>query len=98
MVEYDPKLIQDYASSLYNQAKSTVTLHFFIGITLGLIIAMFISDQLMGAMDFLIMSLGVMVGGVLGYGAGRSRAFELKLHAQSVLCQVQIEENTQKKY
>ena len=96
MVEYNPKIIQTYACGLYKQAQSIVACYFFIGIFTSIILFAKISDILKGEFDFLIVAIGVFVGGVIGLFAGRNRSFEMKLEAQQALCQVKIQENTEK--
>jgi len=96
MVDYDPKVIQEYADGLYRQAQSVVTCYFFIGIFASLIVFAKISDLLKGDFDFLIVAIGVFIGGVIGLFTGKNRAFEMKLRAQQALCQVKIQGNTQK--
>ena len=97
MVEYDPKVIRDYADGLYKQAKSVSTCYFFTGIFLAIIIFSRISDILKGDFDFLIIAIGVFIGAVMGIFAGKNRAVEMKLQAQQALCQVKIQENTEKR-
>lgn len=41
-------------------------------------------------------ALGAVVAGLIGYAIGTEKAFQLKLQAQTALCQVKIEENTRK--
>jgi len=94
--EYDPQVIKEFSRRMYAQTKSIVLYHLFLGILMGLISFSVISNLLTGDLDFLIVALGVMIGGVMGFGAGQSRSFELKLQAQNALCQAQIEENTRK--
>ena len=94
MIKYDPKIIQDYAEGLYKQAKSIATCYFFIGIFAAIIVFGKISSSLTGGFDFLIVAIGVFIGGVMGLTAGRNRAFELQLEAQQALCQIKIQENT----
>ncbi len=40
--------------------------------------------------------LGGVILGIFGYSMGTQKAFQLKLQAQTAICQVQIEKNTQK--
>ena len=94
MVEYDPQVIQDYADGLYKQSKSITTCYFFIGIFAAIIIFSKISEILMGEFDFLIVAIGVFIGGVMGLFAGKNRSMEMQLEAQQALCQVQIQKNT----
>jgi hypothetical protein len=46
MVEYDPKIIQNYADGLYTQSKSVSTCYFFIGIFTAIIVFSKISEML----------------------------------------------------
>ena len=94
MAEYDPKVIHEYAQRLYAQSKSVIPAYFFTGLFAGLVIFSGLSSILTYDFDFLIIAIGVMVGGVVGYGAGQSRSCELKLQAQIALCQTKIEQNT----
>jgi len=96
MIEYDPNVIQEYAKGLYEQSRSVVTCYFFIGIFLGMLVFWKVSEILVADFDFLIIAIGVLIGGVIGYGTGKSRAFEMKLAAQQALCQVEIAKNTKK--
>ncbi len=97
MVEYDVELIKEFSRRLYAQSKATTMRHFFIGIFFGVIVFGAISDALLASFDALIIAIGAMIGGVMGYGSGQNRSFELKMQAQQALCQVRIEENTRKK-
>ena len=94
MAQYDPKFIEQYAENLYKQAKTVTGAHFFIGILLGFLIFGSISNRLTGSLDFLIISIGVLIGGVFGFGSGQNKASSLKLEAQMALCQIKIEENS----
>ncbi len=92
MVDYDNKIIQQFAKSLYGQAKLIFVIYLIAGAILGLVAAVFIFgwDGLMLAFGFVI---GVFVGGLFG----SSKAFQYKLQAQTSLCMAQIEKNTGKK-
>ena len=93
---YDSKVIQDHAERLIKQSQSIVPIQFFIGVFSGMIIFGGVTAWLEIGFDFLIIAIGVMIGGVMGYGAGQNRSFELKLQAQMALCQAQIEQNTRR--
>jgi len=95
-MEYDPKVIKESASRLYDQSKSIIPAHFFIGMLFGLLIFAEISQLLLRDFDFLIIAIGVLTGAVMGLGSGRNKADELKVRAQELLCQLQIEENSRK--
>ncbi|MCK5581156.1 MAG: hypothetical protein KAJ18_07765 [Candidatus Omnitrophica bacterium] len=96
MVEYDSKIIQEHATGLYAQIKSIVIYRFFVGIFSGFLGGVFVDSVFVGTFDMLIPCVGVLIGIFLGYGAGKQRVFELKLQAQTALCQMQIEKNTRK--
>jgi uncharacterized protein YacL len=97
MVKYDSKVIQEHADKLYAQTRSVVASQFFIGLFMGLLAALIISNHLTHEFNSIIVSIGVLIGGVMGYGSGHNKAFELRLQAQMALCQAQIEENTKPK-
>ncbi len=97
MIQYDSKLIYEFADRLYKQAAQVVFSSAATGLILGLVIG--------GAGDFLTSGtrrigiglfavVGAAVGLVLGYVSGQQKAFALRLQAQTALCQVKIEENT----
>jgi hypothetical protein len=96
MVEYDPKVIEEFARRLYSQSKATTMRHFCIGLSFGVIIFGGISAALVHGYDALIISIGAFIGAVMGYGSGQGKAFEQRLQAQSALCQVRIESNTRR--
>ncbi len=83
---YDHKIIENYADALYAQAKWIVFKSVFLaGSTLFSVgIPYGISHALTGCF----------FGCVLGWVFGSSKAFMLRLQAQTALCQVQIEINT----
>jgi len=96
MVEYDPKFIKECANQLYAQAKTVVPSYFFIGILFGILVFGAISDLLLYDFDFLIVAIGVLIGAFMGLSAGNSKAAELRLRAQELLCQIKQEENTRR--
>jgi hypothetical protein len=87
MARYESSLIYQFADRLYGRASSTIVaytaLFALIGFSAGLIYA--------GATVGLIAAVLL---GAIGYVFGSEKAFQLKLQAQTALCQVQIEENT----
>lgn len=97
MVEYDEAIIKQFAQRLYSQSKSITMRHFFIGIFAGIIIFGAVSDALSGTYDGLIVSMGALVGGFMGFGSGQNRTAELRMQAQQALCQAKTEENTRKR-
>ena len=97
MIEYNPKVIQEYAERLHLQARDAVPMLFFIGLLSGMIIFSGITAWCKIGFDALIVSIGALVGGVMGYSAGQQKAFALKLQAHLALCQLKMEESVRKR-
>lgn len=103
MVQYDAKVIQQFAERLYTQARRialTSTIYFAI---LGFILGAVLASVIVGRAETLRLSstapMGVIIGatvlcGLLGFVHGTQRSFMLRLQAQTALCQLQIEANT----
>lgn len=87
MARYDENIIQEFAAKLYDQAQLIVFMYTVGAALIGGLGGYFVADG-GGAV------VGALVLGAIGYGVGSSRAFVLKLTAQTALCQVQIERNT----
>lgn len=89
---YDEKIIQAMAAKLYSQADSIVRSHtvagFFLGFLAGLVAGAAAGEGGSWAVWF-----GV-VSAIGGAASGRSKAFSLRVQAQTALCQLQIERNT----
>jgi hypothetical protein len=95
-VAYDEAVIIESARRLYERAASIVVTRAVFGGGCGLLVVLLGGvwyDARSGlAHDLAIPSLVVAaIGAVLGYVVGDERAFELRLQAQTALCQVQIE-------
>jgi hypothetical protein len=102
---YDENILQQYADSLYRQAKWIV---FFTAARYG--VAVFLVASVLGALIDLQKRVGVdaantgviwllgltIIGIGVGVDDGRRKAFNLKLQAQQLLCQRQTEINTRK--
>lgn len=86
---YNPELIQKLADKLYSQANTSIVLGTLIGLLAGAGFG-FSASEGAGAG----IGIGVVIGGILGYLIGQSRAFSLRVQAQMALCQRQIELNT----
>lgn len=108
MVTYDPRIIQQFVERLYKRAKmivitstiGSVLVGGIIGFVAGLLIdsgsarlPRHVSLDELGA-ELIACFMGALVFGLIGFMAGRERAFLLRLQAQTALCQVKIEENT----
>ena len=87
--EYSPDVIQAFANKLYSQANSMIAAYALLGAVIGAV-GGYIILQMMGAI------IGLIIVGLLGFSMGQSKAFTLKLQAQTALCQVQTEKNTRK--
>ena len=101
--DYDSSILQQYADQLYGQAKGIV---FWTAVRYGL--AVFLVTFLLAAVigsqkhvdtstansSLALVGILTLVAIFAGVGAGRRKAFNLKLQAQELLCKRQIELNT----
>lgn len=85
-VQYEEKIIQEFAQNLYASASRITVALTFLGCIIGAVICAYINKQLAGA--------GLVFGALTGFIYGRSKGFEYKLKAQLALCQLQIEKNS----
>ena len=98
-ISYDAAVIQEFASRLYRRASSIIATSILAGILLGLVLGSLLLSQLMHVNG---PALGVLVlfsclfSGLAGFSVGLEKAFKLRLEAQIILCQVQVEKNTRK--
>ena len=99
-VQFDPTVIQTFASRLYRRANTIVVTSTVIGVILGVLagigLAIAVSSQMPGTRPDFVLSAGIaaLIAGALGFIRGLERSFHLKLEAQLALCQLQIEANT----
>ena len=100
---YDPNALLQFADELYQKAKGIVR---ETAVYYG-VITFFASFFLFSGLPSLglipgpgpLLILGITATGILsGVSAGRKKAFAMKLHAQQILCQIQIEANMRQKY
>jgi hypothetical protein len=108
MTAYDEKILQEYADSLYREAKRIVfrtasifgCVAFLISAVLAGVFSLFEPqmgvrpDTALSSIETLIVILLTVAGTLAGVAIGRQKAFRLKLQAQQTLCQRQIELNT----
>lgn len=92
-MEYDSGIIEQHARSLYSEADWVVYKYSFLGIILGGTAAA-IAARFQGSSIGVMGLVGAVVGFLIGNSMGRARAFQYRLQAQTVLCQMQIERNT----
>lgn len=93
MIDYDASVLQTMAEKLYDRARWVVIRYFMLGGLIGLGggyagIATFTHGEPLVALP--LGFLGALVGAILA----SERAFMLRLQAQQLLVQVQIERNT----
>lgn len=91
MVEYDAGVIEKFAAKLYRQADSIVAIYTLLFAVCGAIGGMAIRGRPGSIVPVI---GGVLVIGAIGYLVGQARAFQLRLLAQTALCQAEIERNT----
>lgn len=97
MASYDPSIIHSFADSLYSRARAVVVLYSLTGLFFGALVGgglgFAVSKELLG---FLMGSVVLgLIGGILAFAGASQKVFSMKLQAQSALCQVRIEANTQ---
>ena len=97
MMLYKPNVIQEHAIHLYAKA-NTISRNYMILFTLGGgaaalgVAQVWLKFSWTGTLITAFVSALVFL--FVGRSAGQSKAFYLGLQAQTILCQVQIEENT----
>jgi hypothetical protein len=97
---YDPTIIERAAEKLYGKAQSVVhgciSAGVVVGATFGAIPLTSLGDAwpIPSIFGFATALCGAIVGGVIGFVIGDTRAFGYRLQAQATLCQVQLERNT----
>ena len=100
--QYDPQILQDYADDLYKQARFvvmwTAIKYGLLCFVISLLVLGVVKATQQGAMGlntmWIIVGIVTFLGVLTGVGAGKLKAFNLKIEAQKILCQRQIEQNT----
>lgn len=93
MANYDPKIIEEFAGRLYQQADAMLYKYTLWGIALGIVPGI-LPYLTRGMASNSLLIFGAIIGGFLGWQVGRAKSLELRVRAQSILVQKQIEENT----
>jgi sulfite exporter TauE/SafE len=97
-ISYDENIIHTFAGRLYSRAASVMVSYAILGAILGAIGGTFLTAvsrdlaQLVGLPP--VLAAGSVLGLLVGLAVGAEKAFALKLQAQILLCQAQIERNT----
>ena len=95
MTTYDPTVIQRFADRLYARAALSLVVSTILGVLIGLVTAPVILQSLPPALSLRCPEwVPVVLLGLLGLGQGFERGAQMKLQAQTALCQLQIERNT----
>lgn len=93
-VNYEPHIINQFASKLYSKAQMVIVQWFciggFVGIPVGIVGSQFLKSYLPPLVTVFLVSA---IGGAIGAAIGTEKAFWYKLQAQLALCQMKIEEN-----
>ena len=93
---YDSKIIEEFAARLYIKASQVVRNYTLLGAIAGFILGIVIAISWANNVLVVLSIIGAIsiIGGALGRYWSTGRAFQLRLQAQTALCQVQIEKNT----
>lgn len=95
MASYDPDIIQTMADRLYARARSITALWTLGGALTGFIVAGITATAIESHPAEAPITAGTFFLPIaLGYVVGKERAFRLKVEAQKLLVQLQIERNT----
>jgi hypothetical protein len=99
--QYDPAILQQFADDLYKQARSIIfwtAARYGVAVLLlsavGLFVIAAVQKEAPGSGAGFVALIFLAVGIITGVEAGRKKAFSLKLQAQQILCQRQLELNT----
>jgi hypothetical protein len=102
MAQYDENLLKNFADKLYKQADHAVfmtALLYGIAALLAGFVGSFILVAISHPQAFPVGSVSIslaVVGACLGAREGYEKSFQLRLDAQKILVQVQIEQNSRK--
>jgi hypothetical protein len=98
--DFDPRIIEAFAERLYSKASSFLVGSVVVGVVLGMafgavpLTSLGESWPIPSMFGFATMLVGAILGGIVGYAVGDTRAFGYKLQAQTALCQLEIERNS----
>lgn len=93
-VKYDPNVLRRHFQRLYLNARALVVLGAVVGGIAGATVGGDLLTSVLGRkVEGVARLLGLVGGGVLGGYIGWALGFYMRLRAQVVLCQVEIESN-----
>jgi hypothetical protein len=94
MLQFDPTVIQTHVQRLYDTANFVVALYTIFGLLGGAMIGFgFANMNNMNEEGVVSLVVGLVIA-ALAFAVGQSKAFTMRLEAQTALCQLQIEGNT----
>jgi len=91
-MEYDPAVIEEFASRLYYRARSLLVVYGLVGFVIGAVLFFGASQATSGGEILGVIAL--IFATLIGAAYGREKGFMLRLQAQQALCQVAMERNT----
>jgi hypothetical protein len=100
-IDYEPHVIEAFAESLYRKAaaarKGSTTVGIVMGAAFGGVPLTSLGEAwpIPQSFGFATLMVGAIAGALIGHVIGDARAFGYKLQAQTALCQVEIQRNTQ---
>jgi hypothetical protein len=96
--QYDSSILQQFADDLYSRARwiifSTAAMYGTVVFVLSITGVLAANHSSWGVQEWGVIGTLTLVAIAIGVNRGREKAFQLKLQAQQILCQRQIEENT----
>jgi len=100
MLSYDLAVIQQFAEMLYKRARQIVATYTFLGLLIGGVSGFFLGATLghrqpnADQWTWTGAGGGAVLIGALCYSAAMAKVFQMRLSAQTALCQMMIERNT----
>jgi len=93
--EYDDVILSGMADQLYREARWLELRYGLLGALAGLVGGA-LATSAADAPWFFGAGFGAILGAMVGYSLAKQAAFLLRVRAQTILCQVQIERNTRR--
>lgn len=97
-MNFDPGIIETFAHQLYRRASRIVLMYalqyILLGVCSGALVYYFLPAPIAHEFGGVIAGVTPFLFLLIGLSIGNERAFNLRLQAQTALCQLQIERNT----